>query len=150
MKIYLAGPCDTDNRTMMVSIAKYFREHGQEVFCPFELKIENAWDYSQEDWARLVFEKDIKAMNDCDLVVAISPGRIGSGGTNWEIGYAYGRGIPVHVIQIENKPTSLMIYCGCTNFINHDPTYSPLANELQWICEHGATEYHGKCKTILT
>lgn len=150
MKIYLAGPCDTENRTMMMSIAKYFREHGQEVYCPFELKIENAWDYSQEEWSRLVFAHDIEEINKCDLMVAISPGRIGSAGTNWEIGYAYGRDIPVHVIQIEDKPTSLMIYCGCTNFINYNSKYGPLSQELQWICDHGPVEYHGKCTTILT
>jgi hypothetical protein len=36
----------------MVQVAKYLREKGAEIYCPWELKIENAWDYSQEDWAR--------------------------------------------------------------------------------------------------
>ena len=48
---YLAGPCDTENRTSMVQIAKFLREKGAELYCPWELKIEDAWDYSQEEWA---------------------------------------------------------------------------------------------------
>ena len=68
MKIYLAGPCDTENRYDMVQIAKIFREYGKhEVYCPWEFKIENAWDMTQEDWAQAVFEADIKAIQECDI-----------------------------------------------------------------------------------
>ena len=150
MKIYLAGPCDTDHRTIMVQIAKFFREKEQEVYCPWELKIENAWDISQEEWARKVFEADINELNKCDIVVMISYGRISSTGSAWEQGYCYAKDIPVHVIQMNTEPTSLMIYCGCNNFINLDNAYSGLSGELQWIVDHGPVAYHGKCRTVLT
>ena len=151
MKIYLAGPCDTENRTTMVQIAKAFREYGQyEVYCPWELKIENAWDMSQEEWARKVFEADIKAIQECDYMFSISLGRISSTGTAWEQGYAMGIKKPVAVIQInEENPTSLMTYCGCNLFtsVKNMQEFWP---ELQWVIDHMPMTWHGKCKTVLT
>lgn len=150
MKIYLAGPCDSENRTTMVNIAKYLRHLDNTVYCPFELKIENAWDYPQEEWARKVFDADMEAINNSDVLIIISVGRISSAGTNWEQGYAYGRGIPTYVIQITNEPTSLMTYCGSTGFYNG--FMCPIENVLDFICDMAQrkTGYHYKCKTVLT
>lgn len=151
MKIYLAGPCDTENRTMMVQIARYLREKEQEVYCPWELKIEDAWDISQEEWAKKVFEADVAAIDNSDMVLIISLGRVSTAGTNWEQGYAYAKGIHTHVIQVNNNSTSLMTYWGCDNFINLDKTYTGMASELQWIIDHETNvKYHGKCRTVLT
>ena len=61
MNIYLAGPCDTENRTTMVQIASWLRrEPNFEVYCPWELKIEDAWNISQENWGVQVFWKDVE------------------------------------------------------------------------------------------
>lgn len=147
---YLAGPCDTENRTSMVQIAKFLREKGAELYCPWELKIEDAWDYSQEEWAHMVFEKDIAALNSCTAVIMISLGRKSTAGTNWEQGYCYAKGIPVHVIQINSEPTSIMTYCGSTSFINALHNYGGIKGELRWILEHPLEESHGKCRTVLT
>ena len=123
MKIYLAGPCDTENRYNMVQIAKVFREYGQyEVYCTWELKIENAWDIPQEEWARKVFEADIKAIQECDVFVMITPGRESTAGTNWENGYAYALNKHIVVIQITDKPTSLMTYSSASEFFNSSST----------------------------
>ena len=148
--IYLAGPCDTEHRSKMVSIAKYLRSKEKTVYCPWELHIENAWDMPQEEWAQKVFEADLAALNDCEMVIFISYGRISSAGGNWEQGYCYAKNIPVHVLQVTDDPTSLMTYWGSKNFINLNRQYSDMAHELTWIIDHGPTEFHGKCKTILT
>ena len=119
MKIYLAGPCDTENRTIMVEAAKYIRTvWKEEVYCPWELKIEDAWNYSQEDWAQMVFDKDVEAINNCDTFIMISVGRKSTAGTNWEQGYAYALKKPIYVIQITEEPTSLMTFCACDGFFN--------------------------------
>lgn len=129
MKIYLAGPCDTENRYNMVQIAKVFREYGQyEVYCPWELKIENAWNISQEEWARKVFEADIKAIQKCDTFVMITPDRESTAGTNWENGYAYALNKHIVTIQITDKSTSLMTYASASEFFN-----SSLANCLETV-----------------
>ena len=60
-KVYLAGSCSSEQRTMMQKVASKLHAEQFEVYCPFELKIPNAWDMCQEDWAYQVFLKDIGA-----------------------------------------------------------------------------------------
>lgn len=146
MKIYLAGSCGSDSRTVMVSIARKLRRAGFSVHCPFDLKIPNAWDMTQEEWAQKVFDADIQAINDSDAVVLISVGRISTAGTNWEQGYAYGIGKPCHVFQITEEQTSLMTYCGCTSFTN--TTLDNISTMLKAVLL--AEFRQGGCKTILT
>ena len=123
MNIYLAGDCSSENRYNMVQIAKVFREYGQyEVYCPWELKIENAWDISQEEWARKVFEADIKAIQECEVFVMISSGRESTAGSNWENGYAYALNKHIVTIQITDRPTSLMTYASSSEFFNSSLT----------------------------
>ena len=154
MRIYLAGPCDSENRSMMVSAAKIIRncDDNIELYCPFELKIENAWDYPQEKWAQMVFDKDVEAIDNCDIMILISLGRISSAGTNWEQGYAYAKGKKVIVFQITDTPTSLMTYCGCKYFLN--TSKNQLAQELYWaiqgIIDNYIDYYTKECGTVLT
>ena len=117
-KIYLAGSCSKEERNRMEEIAAALRAKGYKVYCPFEFKLPNAWDYSQETWARHVFKADVAAIDDCDMMVMISKGRNSTAGTNWEQGYAYAKNKPVFVFQYTNDTTSLMTYSGCTRFIN--------------------------------
>lgn len=116
MKIYLAGSCGTEQRENMVVVANALRKANYEVYCPFELKIPDAWEMSQEDWAAKVFEKDIEALNACDVMVYITPGRVSTAGSNWEQGYAYALGKKIYVFQYVISKTSLMTYCGCDYF----------------------------------
>lgn len=154
MRIYLAGPCDSENRSMMVNAAKIIRncDDNIELYCPFELKIENAWDYSQEKWAQMVFDKDIEAIDNCDIMIMISLGRISSAGTNWEQGYAYAKRKKVIVFQITDTPTSLMTYCGCKCFLN--TSKDKLIQDLYWIIQGiigNYIDYYTKeCRTVLT
>jgi nucleoside 2-deoxyribosyltransferase len=150
-KIYLAGSCGSESRTMMQRIAQRLREADYEVYCPFELKIENAWDMPQEEWARRVFEKDIKAIDACDIFLMISPGRIGTAGTNWEQGYAYARGKSIEVIQYTKEQTSLMTYCGADHFYNIDMKNLP---QMALAVVDGVLLFQNHCsnvcETILT
>ena len=155
-KIYLAGPCDTENRTMMWKIATLFRETDRfEVYCPWEYQVPDAWSYSQEDWAAFVFANDIMAIQDCDIFVMVSVGRESTAGTNWEQGYAWGLGKDVVVIQVTDKPTSLMTYHGCDLFVSSNlknPTN--FLNDIQYLIDmldlpsdHWSKD---KCYTTLT
>ena len=153
--IYLAGSCSSEHRTFMRKIAGKLRELGETVYCPFELKIENAWDYSQEDWAKMVFDSDIKALDGSDTVIVISPGRISSAGTNWEHGYSYAKGKRVYVFQITEESTSLMTFCGCTVFRN--TTENELVDNIGDFIKTGtdvscnpAAAVPDKCRTTLT
>lgn len=149
MKIYLAGPCDSENRSLMVAAAKILRKYELEVYCPFELKIENAWDYPQEEWAQKVFEKDVEAINKCDCMLYISRGRMSSAGSNWEQGYAYALKKRIVVLQIEDAPTSLMTFCGCDLFFNIDDI-NELPLIIKIIEDNDYDNYIKSCSTILT
>lgn len=139
MKIYLAGSCSTENRTMMTTIARALREYGNlEVYCPWELKIENAWDMCQENWARRVFEEDIAAIKECEIFLMISEGRISSAGTNWEQGFAYALNKIIIVLQINDTPTSLMTFSSATKFINC--TKDNLYGVIRKICDAASTD----------
>ena len=154
MKIYLAGPCDSEHRTQMVRIASWLRrEPNFEVYCPWELKIENAWNLTQENWGAEVFWNDIQAINACDIFLMISTGRKSTAGTNWEQGYAYAKKKKVYVIQITDKPTSLMTFCGCSHFwyTNDDEIYDTIKQIIEVILDSSLLLYSSKyCDTILT
>lgn len=153
MKIYLAGSCGSEDRTMMMRVAQTLRGiRDNEVFCPFELKISNAWDMSQEEWAQKVFEEDTRAIKEADVVVLITPGRESTAGTNWEQGYAYALGKELYVFQITDKATSLMTYCGCNYFFNVK-SENHLKGLLFGIFQVGGlNKTHTKsiCETVLT
>lgn len=152
MKIYLAGPCDTENRYNMVQIAKIFREYGKhEVYCPWELKIKNAWDMPQEDWAQIVFEADIKAIQECDVFFMISQGRRSTAGTNWENGYAYALNKRIIILQITDEPASLMTYCSANEFFVCNKNKDTYYNMLQFIADTLETRSKKtRCQTVLT
>ena len=155
-KIYLAGPCDSENRTTMVNVAQYIRSLGYTVYCPFELKIENAWDMSQENWSKAVFDKDIEAINNCDIFLMISLGRESTAGTNFEQGYAYALKKRILVFQITEKPTSLMTYCGCHDFNNCTSDLKDINSKIRYVLslyEQGYRDNNrifSSCRTVLT
>ena len=144
--IYLAGSCSTEQRTLMKSVAKNLRENGYVVYAPFELQIPDAWDYSQEDWAKMVFDIDVEAINKADIFLMITPGRVGTAGTNWEQGYAYAKQKKVIVVQYTDADTSLMTYVGSTTFVNSslDNLMDDIHKALNTDCDKVS------CKTVLT
>lgn len=90
-----------------------------------------------------------------DAVFVISEGRNSTAGTNWEQGYAFTKGIPVFVFQINKNPTSLMIFCGCDRFfqfssLKHDG--EKIAKFADFIEDSPRNQYdpNKKCEGVLT
>ena len=118
MKIYLAGPIKRHRKTLE-EMALIMRKDNHEVYLPSEHKIENAWDLPNDIWGKMVFDNDIEAINNCDLVVVASyDNSEHHGGTRWESGYAYGIGKKIVVVHFEQEDISLMIANGCFSNIN--------------------------------
>ena len=100
-KFYIASPFfKEENRKNVIFATELLRKMGHPVYLPLEHKILNAWDYPNYEWGKIVFENDINAINDSDIVVVLSYGRESTAGTNWEAGYAYGIGKPVIVVEM--------------------------------------------------
>lgn len=116
MKIYLSSGFFTpETRAKVEKVARTLRMQDYEVYVPMEHEIPNAWSLSQEDWAKKVFEMDLKALNECDKVVYLDFGANGDCGAAWECGYAYAKGIPYEIICYE-EDISIMLVCGCEHY----------------------------------
>ena len=113
MRIYLASPMFTEyEREKVKAVAEWLRNKNHEVYVPMEHSIENAWDYSNAEWAKKVFDEDIKAIQECDKVWCIYYGLYSDSGTAWECGYAYALNKPIHLIDESNNEVSLMVVNG--------------------------------------
>ena len=156
MKYYLAGPCDSEHRSLMHAvkhtIEKLMREEDS-LYCPFEFKVPNAWDYPQEIWAQKVYDNDLTHILEADALIIISLGRNSTAGTNFEQGYARALQKRIYVIQIDNsQSTSLMTFCGCSYFFNTNAENieSPIYCIMRDIVRHPNEWMRTKCNTVLT
>lgn len=116
MKIYLAAPFGekgSEKRAAVSNIAQALRILGHECYCPWEHEIPHAWEYPNNEWGLMVFEADVAAIQNADLVIVCSYGREQTtSGTNWEAGYAYGIGKFILLLEMTENVMSLMVANG--------------------------------------
>lgn len=92
-----------------------------EIYNPRELKIPNAWNIPQSEWARCVFTEDVLAIDRADYVVVFDYGRNGTCGTAWEAGYAFAKEKPILLVVMPGvQEQSLMVRNGCTSCISYN------------------------------
>lgn len=123
MNIYLASPFFNEPELMYYRQAiTTLRDEGHNVYVPQEHTIEGAWDMSNENWARCVFEDDVTAINNCDVVVALNFGMYSDSGTAWECGYA--RALGIAVVQVlcgePNTAYSMMMISSASKVVSFD------------------------------
>ena len=117
MKIYLASPLFTDyERQKVKEWAARLRGCGREVYVPMEHSIKDAWELPNYEWAKKVFDEDVKAIQEADEVYCIYYGLYSDSGTAWECGYAYALGKAVRLIDESNEEVSLMVVNGVRNW----------------------------------
>lgn len=121
MKIYLASPFFSHEEVVIYrQVIEDLRRAGYDVYVPQEHTIEGAWEMSNREWARRVFEEDVIALSESECVMVLNFGMYSDSGTAWEAGYAYAIG--THVIHVlcggENATYSLMMMNGCNKVVN--------------------------------
>lgn len=113
MDIYLAGSLHTDElKARIKTVVNFLRSKGNTVYSPMELKIPNAWDISNQEWAKKVYDNDVNQLLKADTVVCIYNGFNFAGGTGtaWELGFAVAMGKDIIVLCTDIKAKqSLMI-----------------------------------------
>lgn len=121
-KVYLAGPFFTLSELWMINEAKKHIEFfGMDVFSPYhELGIGSAEE---------VVQKDIDAIEDCDVIYALFNGS--DPGTLFEIGYARSIGRPVIILAENPKDEELKMYDGSGCKIFRD--FSSSIYHLAWV-----------------
>ena len=87
-KIYLAAPLFSEaEREFNAKIAGILREKKYAVHLPQEVGDDSST--RDETETGRIFEYNLKALDECDIVVAVVDGADADSGTAWEIGYAY-------------------------------------------------------------
>ena len=122
MKIYLASPFFNINEILMYEGAiESLREKGYDVYVPREHTIEGAWQMPNKTWAGYVFDEDVRAINECDVVLVMNHGMYSDSGTAWEAGYAMAAG--KRVVQIlcgePNTTYSLMMISSADRVVEY-------------------------------
>ena len=97
--VYLAAPLFTEaeldfNRKLRDRI----KSSGFNVFLPQE-DSNNIED--KKNRQKIIFDKNLKAIENSDLLVAVVDGTDVDSGTAWEIGYAYARGKPIFGLRTD-------------------------------------------------
>ena len=113
MKLYLAAPLFSEaERAFNLALAEALSTGGHDVYLP------------QRDTPRVdgtarttaIFRANLSAVAKADAVVAVCEGSQIDDGTAWEVGYAYGRNIPVfglrtdaRIVQQPDERINLMV-----------------------------------------
>lgn len=116
VKAYLAAPFfKEDELEVYHKVISFLREvEDYDLYVPMEHTIPNAWDMSNAEWAKAVFEEDVKAIDEAAYVFVINFGMYSDSGTAWEAGYAYAKGkIVINLVKDTNSTYSLMMLNGC-------------------------------------
>ena len=130
MNIYIAGPFSKpEEKEILKHMIDIVKMKYQDVnfYIPMEFTVpgdyqkpDGTWNLPNEEWARKVYESDLKHLNEADVVFALYIGHYCSSGTVWEIGYANGKNIPV-IAYIPEKAKgdnmSLMVLNSFSGFI---------------------------------
>ena len=115
MKIYIAGAMfTTREKERIEKIAKLLRALGHTVFVPHEYVVPNADKLENNEWAKLVFEADLKALNEADAIYYFCEGMNGDIGAAWECGYAYAKGKRIFVDELQDEAKISLMVGQCT------------------------------------
>ena len=92
-------------------------------FLPHQYHIPNAWNMNLREWSKLVYDNDLKGLDEADIVVFISYGKENNSGSVWETGYAFAKNKPVIMIKMTEEVESIMLFGSATAII--------MANEIE-------------------
>ncbi|MFH1500726.1 MAG: nucleoside 2-deoxyribosyltransferase [archaeon] len=98
-KIYIAGKlCSEEERALLEGVDKFCKAEGFDTFLPHR----DVGVIAFKEEIKRAFKEDVKALDECDFVLAVLNGKPGSG-TVWEIGYAYSIKKPIIGLKTDKK-----------------------------------------------
>jgi nucleoside 2-deoxyribosyltransferase/predicted secreted protein len=99
-RIYLAAPLFSEaERTYNAMLAALLEKHLFEVYLPQEAGDDSGTRGDSEQ--QQLFKKNLQALKDSDIIVAIIEGADADSGTAWEMGYASALGIPIIALRTD-------------------------------------------------
>lgn len=142
MRIYIAGPFShPEEREALQHMIELVRKRYPDanLYVPMEYKVpgdfqklDGTWNLANHEWAKAVYESDIKHLDTASIVIALYVGHYCSSGTVWEIGYAKGKGIPVvtYIPEWVKGDVSLMVMNGFEKYLGEDGNIYPMSEEF--------------------
>lgn len=121
MHIYIAGPLfNSHERRYLEEIAEAFEAAGYSTFLPH--RDAGLVNQLNETSRRNIFFADLRALEDCDICVALLTGADHDSGTSAELGYMYAKGKACFGITDDMRWMNNMIWglCGCGQNIASD------------------------------
>jgi nucleoside 2-deoxyribosyltransferase len=99
-RVYLAAPLFSDaERTYNATLAAHLEKNLFEVYLPQEAGDDSDTRGGSEQ--NRLFRKNLEALSESDIVVAIIEGADADSGTSWEMGYAFAAGKPVVALRTD-------------------------------------------------
>lgn len=135
LTIYFAAPLFTHaERLWNADVARRLRDKGYRVILPQTFDEEMLSGAAPFD-AHKIYEKAVKGLVECNVVLAILDGPDPDSGTAWECGYATRLGRPVICVRTDlrqggegaERPVNLMLAQSCIEFIHASPASSDCA-----------------------
>jgi nucleoside 2-deoxyribosyltransferase len=107
-RIYLAAPLFSEaERTYNHRLAKMLEHHCFDVYLPQEKSDKNDTCGRDSSITHRIYEDNLAAIGDADLIVAVCDGADADSGVAWEMGYAAAQGIPVVAIRTDFRRVGL-------------------------------------------
>ena len=139
MKAYIAGPLFTrGERDFCRRVKTVVQSAGIEPLWPWELCDQRTVN-GHSNGNATIFDSNMQALDNSDLVVAILDGPDVDSGTAWEIGYSYSKNIPVIGIRTDlrnagengHSKVNLMIYHVVKEFVRSEEELEAALNRLK-------------------
>ena len=137
MKIYVAGPFFNNQERIslrdMIDYIGYNFPEGTELFIPMEHEIPGGMEMPNPVWAKKVFDMDVQAIKDSDMVIAMYTGHYSDTGTVWEMGFAKALGKPVIgyiPLWAQTEDVSLMVMNGFDGYMDVSGKITTFSEEI--------------------
>ena len=99
-RVYLAAPLFSEaERTYNAMLAALLKQNLFEVYLPQEAGDDSDTRGNPEQ--HRLFKKNLQAIGDADIMVAVLDGADADSGTAWEMGYAFAQGKPVIALRTD-------------------------------------------------
>jgi nucleoside deoxyribosyltransferase len=120
MNIYVSGPFfnkEEKERMDRLKLALLSHYPDDVIYFPMDLSIPNAENISNIEWAKAIYDADIKALDEAELVIVVYDGHYSDSGTAFEIGYAIAKNIPIYILVVDRLQDQSIMITNCTDNI---------------------------------
>ena len=134
LKVYLAGGWFNESQDKVLTFLEeiLFKRKNLEIYSPRRQAQIEPGTINKKEVRQKVFNSNLKAIEDCDVVIASTEGK--DMGTIWECGYAYKLNKPIFYVYFTKNPLgfNLMLSESGKGVILNEKDFKDFAKLLDW------------------